>query len=144
MTAKALPPTDSPIDAGIAGAVAILRAGGVETFESCEGGPGHAYPRPTVRFHGQPAAGFHALAVALDHGLPVSALHRLWTIDNGEPTGPYWVIVFSSPVPYTFHISEVLRFLLDDSEIRYCCPQCSSCCRGTQPHSPSETVPSLP
>ena len=32
------------LDPGIAGAVAVLREAGVETFESCEGGHGHAYP----------------------------------------------------------------------------------------------------
>ncbi len=28
--------------------VEVLRAAGVETFESCEGGAGHSYPEPTV------------------------------------------------------------------------------------------------
>jgi hypothetical protein len=40
------------VDKGIRHAVAVLWAGGVETFESCEGGKGHAYPEATVRFHG--------------------------------------------------------------------------------------------
>ncbi len=25
-----------------------LRSGGIETFESCQGGPGHSFPDPTV------------------------------------------------------------------------------------------------
>ena len=50
------PEYDPPLDAGIAQAVVALRAGGVETFESCEGGPGHAYPEPTVlRVYIEPA-----------------------------------------------------------------------------------------
>jgi hypothetical protein len=40
------------LDPGIAPYVDALRAEGVETFESCEGGDGHAYPEPTVRFAG--------------------------------------------------------------------------------------------
>lgn len=36
------------LDPGVAGYVRILRDAGVETFESCEGGLGHALPEPTV------------------------------------------------------------------------------------------------
>ncbi|KKL60024.1 hypothetical protein LCGC14_2209410, partial [marine sediment metagenome] len=49
---KFAPEVDFPIDPGIRYAVLVLRAGGIETFESCEGGPGHASPDPTIRFHG--------------------------------------------------------------------------------------------
>ena len=52
------------LDPGIAAYVDALRDAGVETFESCEGGSGHAYPEPTVRFGGGPGEGFRALAVA--------------------------------------------------------------------------------
>src|SRR6266540_3788315 len=38
-----------------------LQTCGIETFESCEGGPGHAYPEPTIRFQGTPEAGWRAL-----------------------------------------------------------------------------------
>ena len=31
---------------------------GIETFESCPGGPGHAYAEPTVRFYGDRSEGF--------------------------------------------------------------------------------------
>ncbi len=82
------------LDPGIALAVSILRAAGVETFESCEGGPGHAFACPTVRFHGQPAAGFLAYSVALDHAWPVDAVRRVWTVVDGELSGPFWEITF--------------------------------------------------
>ena len=85
---------DPPLDPAIRDAVATLRAEGVETFESCEGGPGHAYPEPTVRFHGDQAEGMRALAVALRAGLRIEALRRLWTVIDGEPCGPYWEITF--------------------------------------------------
>lgn len=83
-----------PLDPGIAPAVEALRAAGVETFESCDGGAGHAYSEPTVRFHGDRAEGLRALSVALRAGLPVYNLHRVWRIDDGEPTGPWWELVF--------------------------------------------------
>jgi len=85
-----------PLDSGITRAVKVLRAAGVETFESCQGGRGHAFPEPTVRFHGGQAEGFRALAIALQHGLNVDALRRYYDVIAGEPTGPYWEITFAS------------------------------------------------
>jgi hypothetical protein len=85
------------LDPGIAPYVEALREAGIETFESCEGGPGHSYPEPTIRFHGHRDEGFRALAVVLQRGLPVSDLRRTWPILDGEPTGPYWELAFYSP-----------------------------------------------
>lgn len=85
---------DPPLDPGISAAVLVLQAAGVETFESCQGGEGHSYAEPGVRFHGEPAEGFRALAVAMQHGLPVRALRRVWRMENGEPTGPWWELTF--------------------------------------------------
>jgi hypothetical protein len=83
------------LDRGIKRAVEILEAAGVETFESCEGGPGHAFTEPTIRFHGTPAAGWHCLKVCLDNGLPVLCVRRVWYIEyDNEPTGPKWEVVF--------------------------------------------------
>lgn len=85
---------DPPLDAGIEAFVLALSAANVETFESCEGGAGHAYAEPTVRFHGDRAEGFRALAVAHRAGLPVQSLRRVWPIEDGEPTGPWWELTF--------------------------------------------------
>lgn len=85
---------EPPLDAGIRDYVEVLAAAGVETYESCEGGNGHAYPEPTIRFHGDRSEGFRALAVAVRSQLPVSALRRIWTINDGEPTGPSWEMSF--------------------------------------------------
>jgi hypothetical protein len=82
------------LDSGIASYVETLRLAGVETFESCEGGDGHAYAEPTIRFHGDRSEGFRGLAVALQQGLPVADLRRTWPMIDGEPTGPHWEIVF--------------------------------------------------
>jgi len=83
-------PTERALDAGIEEAVLILRNGGVETFESCQGGEGHPFYEPTVRFHGDGSEGFRALAIAQQNGLRVDQLRRYYQIQNGEPTGPYW------------------------------------------------------
>lgn len=84
----------SPLDKGIEKYVHVLLDAGVETFESCEGGKGHAFPEPTVRFHGQREEGFRAFAAAKTLGLPVAELRRIWPIIDGEPTGPYWELTF--------------------------------------------------
>ena len=91
---------DPPLDAGIFKAVVALRDHNVETFESCAGGPGHAYPEPTVRFHGDASEGFRALAAAMKEGLAVAELRRVWPIQDNEPTGPWWEITFAR-VPTT-------------------------------------------
>jgi hypothetical protein len=89
------PPPYSSIDPGIEGAVGILQEHNIQTFESCEGGPGHAYPEPTVAFYGTPEAGWRAVAVCIDYGLPVMTLRRVWDMpDPTEPTGPHWELVF--------------------------------------------------
>src|ERR1700681_2359157 len=77
------------LDPGIREYVARLRSNGIETFESCQGGPGHAFTEPTIRFYGTPEAGWRAVAVCLAYGLPIMALRRVWyVLDANEPTGP--------------------------------------------------------
>lgn len=86
---------DPPLDPEIEPIVVALRQAGIETFESCTGGPGHAYLEPTIRFHGGSGEGLKALAAALDGRLPVSALRRVWPVIDGEPTGPWWEMTFA-------------------------------------------------
>ena len=89
---------DPPLDAGIELAVIVLRLHGVETFQSCEGGEGHSFSEPTVQFHGQQPEGFRALAVARYYQLNVSQLRRTWSIQDGEPVGPHWELVFDKRI----------------------------------------------
>ncbi len=99
MSALASDLFEPPLDPGIAEAVILLREAGIETFESCEGGPGHSYPEPTVAFNGEPSAGFQAYAVAVQHGLKVNTLRRVWRVDYGELTGPWWELTLVPPRP---------------------------------------------
>lgn len=88
-------PVPGRLDKGIRKAVEILQAYGIETFESCEGGLGHSYTEPTVRFYGTPEAGWRAMGVCLAHSLPIAQLRRAWNVlDSNEPTGPHWEITF--------------------------------------------------
>lgn len=82
------------LDAGIRDAVLALREAGIETFESCEGGPGHACPEPMVRFHGHIEEGWRALSATLAAGLRVQELRRVWPVIDKEPTGPWWELTF--------------------------------------------------
>ena len=91
---KPKPAFDPPLDPGIEREVEALLAASVETFESCEGGAGHAFPEPTVRFYGDRSEGFRALAAAMRAGLQVAVLRRVWPVLDGDPTGPWWEMTF--------------------------------------------------
>ena len=88
---------DPPLDDKIKDAVSILYNEGIETFESCQGGKGHAYPDPTIRFHGNKSEGLKALHIALNNNLNVTTLRRVYDILDGELTGPYWEITLYLP-----------------------------------------------
>jgi hypothetical protein len=85
------------IDPDIANEVRVLMENGVETYESCQGGQGHPYPEPTVRFLGGQSEGPRALGIALQNGLSVTTLRRIWAITDGEMVGPYWEMTFHHP-----------------------------------------------
>lgn len=97
------PEVDLPLDPGIRHAVLVLRSAGVETFESCEGGQGHSFPDPTIRFHGNAWAGYTAFAVAMEHELPVLELRRVHDVYDGQLVGPWWALVFRPGVRSLVH-----------------------------------------
>jgi hypothetical protein len=72
-------------------------ANGVETFESCEGGRGHSFPEPTVRFEGAALEGLRAISVALENGLPVRRIRLVWGFENNMIHGPWWEMTFRPP-----------------------------------------------
>lgn len=85
---------DMPLDPGIREYVLILRDGGIETFESCEGGEGHVFPEPTIRFFGSNSEGYKAFAIAVTHGLPVTYLKRYYNVSDNQLEGPWWELCF--------------------------------------------------
>lgn len=85
------------VDAGIRREVLILANNGIDTFESCEGGPGHTFPDPTVRFCGGKDEGLRAVRIALENGLRPAVLRQYYSIENGEPIGPQWELTFTNP-----------------------------------------------
>lgn len=88
------------LDPGIAPYVDWLDSMGIETFESCQGGEGHGFYEPTVRFYGDNSEGFRALAVAVQRELPVAELRRYWQVTRaGEPEGPHWEMTFRASAP---------------------------------------------
>lgn len=83
------------MDEGIREAVMLLRKHDIKTFASCEGGAGHAYLEPTIRFEGGRRDGFRALEIALQHNLPVDVLRRVWRLVDGRiEHGPFWELTF--------------------------------------------------
>ena len=65
---------------------------GVETYESCDGGPDHSFPEPTIRFHGPLAEGYRVMWIALALGWPVNSVRRVWQCIEKEFDGPRWEI----------------------------------------------------
>lgn len=102
------------LDNGIRHYVCILRSQGVETCQSCEGGPGHSYPEPTIDFRGGQAEGPRAVAAALTFGLPIAELRRFWEILDGEMVGPLWAITFRTKADvWLKHVAEHERAALN-------------------------------
>lgn len=85
------------LDRGIRFAVRVLHASGFDTCQSCQGGKGHAYDRPTVEMiaTGEDALGFGALEALQAYGLPVDAVAIVWSIRHGLPYEKNWRVTFS-------------------------------------------------
>lgn len=60
------------LDNGISAVVIFLNRHGIKTFESCEGGDGHAFAEPTVRFFGD------EFDLCELNGFLVSEAHRVY------------------------------------------------------------------
>ena len=82
------------LDRWVRYAVLVLHSTGVQTYESCQGGRGHAFPDATVRFEGSEAEAFRAVQTARSHGLPVYHLRRFWRVTDTTIDIPAWEITF--------------------------------------------------
>jgi len=83
-----------PIDMGIVRAVRILRTAGIPTYESCEGGEGHVFAEPTIKFGGTFESGWLAVGRLLTYRLPVRRFAQCWSFPFGVPDGPHWEVTF--------------------------------------------------
>lgn len=95
------PVLDMALDPGIRRHVLILRSRGIETFESCQGGSGHSFPEPTVRFYGNAFEGYRAFTEAMNHGLPVLQLRCAYDVNEMRLEGPWWEMTFRATDPVT-------------------------------------------
>lgn len=79
---------DLVIDELIRPAVDLLRKYGIETIESCQGGEGHAYREPTVRFVGDEIDIIRAMDICIAHGMCVSegrkVFKKIEDINDGD------------------------------------------------------------
>lgn len=90
---------DGNLDPGIAKYVIELQKLGVEIMQSCQGGAGHSYDKPTIEFDGTSHCGFIALGHAIRERWPVDSLSRVWEYDrsDSEVVAPYWKLEFHEP-----------------------------------------------
>src|SRR5262245_24873117 len=66
---------------------AALRDAGIEVIEYLDDPD---LPEPLIRFSGGRSEGWRALAAAMQAGLSVGELRRVWQVAGGEPIGPWW------------------------------------------------------
>ncbi len=90
---------DLPLDTGIERAVLFLINNGIETWESCEGGEGHSYPEPAVRFHGGYSELLRAASLLIGRQFPVKRFSRVHRVIEGELDRMTNEVVFYKKVP---------------------------------------------
>ncbi|MBL7810539.1 MAG: hypothetical protein JNN28_22135 [Saprospiraceae bacterium] len=85
------------LDEGIRDVVVLLNKYGFKTFESCEGGKGHCYDVPTVRFFGDEFDLIRAYELCTIHRMNVAEAKRVYRktdvyseVTNGVPIGENW------------------------------------------------------
>ena len=69
---------DHHLDEGIYDAVVLLNKHGFDTWESCQGGDGHCFPEPTVRFWGTEFDLIRAYELCYIQGMNVFAAKRVY------------------------------------------------------------------
>lgn len=90
------PHKDQRLESGIKDAVIALINNGIVTYESCQGGDGHLYKEPTIRFNGNRTEGMKAYHILTSNGFNVVSISRIWVNMDGELTGPNWEIIMEN------------------------------------------------
>lgn len=87
------PHKDPNLESGVKNAVITLINNGIITYESCQGGEGHLYKEPTIRFSGDRTEGMKAYHILVSNGFSVVSISRIWVNMDEELTGPNWEII---------------------------------------------------
>lgn len=87
------------IDPEIVPALHALADYEIDTFSSCQGGPGHTCEAPEILFHGDENAGLYAVWLLEAQGFRVWNLSRVWDLDHGLPRVPFWCVQMRSLTP---------------------------------------------
>ena len=89
------------LDPDIRAAVHALADYGIDTFSSCQGGPGHTGygVMPNVLFRGDDHQGLWAVWLLETQGFRVQEVSRHWDLDHGHPREPYWQVTLRSTEP---------------------------------------------
>lgn len=87
------------IDPKIVAALHALADYEIDTFSSCQGGPGHPCVMPEILFHGGESAGLYAVWLLEAQGFRVQELSRHWDLDHGLPRQPLWRVALRSLEP---------------------------------------------
>jgi hypothetical protein len=83
------------LDEGIRYYVDVLEKEGIETCQSCQGGPGHCYEQPTVDFYAHNVGAIYKVAsIATTYGLPWCDIYLAWSNQDHLMNGPSGRIVF--------------------------------------------------
>lgn len=90
------PIEEQKLDDGIKPIVLLLQQHSVETFESCQGGIGHCFPEPTIRFHGDKFEGVRVAHICLKNALPIQQIRRAFDVYDDELHQPFWEVTFKS------------------------------------------------
>jgi len=120
LKAGKLPINDwSFIDKGIRPVVELLNKYGFKTFESCEGGEGHCFNEPTVRFYGSEFDLIRAYELCALHKINVYEARRTYRktdiykdVNNGESIGENWDEPFNE-LTFILHSKTGTIFLVD-------------------------------
>jgi hypothetical protein len=89
------------IDPQIVAALHALADHEIDTFSSCQGGPGHpGYGgMPVILFHGDDHAGSWAVWLLETQGFKVQTLSRHWDLNHGLPRAPFWQVTLRTLEP---------------------------------------------
>ena len=83
------------LDQRIRRPVRALHDFGIDTIDSCEGGPGHMRSVPTIRFRGDETVARYAIAALAWWGYACVELRKCWLLFPDTRPGAEWEVIVS-------------------------------------------------